>query len=334
MWSYAANKKTYDKMLYPPKVEAEVVSTAGIGEGETVTQVDVRQTNQKTKEKQERSDAMMSARLTAILAHEAMHQQLSPSSIDIYRDERLYRFLGARNQSRVNLTPMALHNPDSLVSFALQSLQVGSGEKIVPQSEAALTSSEGLSGTLSVRPLRGRKDAKVAITLAQEALEQTEESIGRLLFQVQGVQATPAQQVSQQYRPTVWTDFPERSQKTVQLLTAVGGESAFANPDAKAIQRLQVILEGVGGVNKEMKEMRTVIARRFIWHKPDKRFEIAIPDWREFREMAIEEQIPYLLRKILQRNRSVANLTGFVWEHAQTYGGFEKIGEVPKRTKK
>ncbi|HWM90633.1 MAG TPA: hypothetical protein VN493_07690 [Thermoanaerobaculia bacterium] len=285
-----------EKMLDPPQVE-DAVREVQTSDGTSQFNVDPAATEEKQKESDEQRDA----ELTAVLAHEAIHNQIQPGVVDVNRGERLFQFLG-KGAKRVDLSPIALKNPDSLVSFAFSFQSSGRG----------LETSEKLSGALSIRPLLGREDAELAVAMAQEAIEQAEKRIRVLHSEVDSVKGGPSS----------WQDFAPASQDLAGLLRS-SGETALGSPDAAAAKRLAQILEGLSGVRQELVAKETVVARRFVRNKPDERVEIAIPKWREFRGLAPADQIQLLLGELLRRDPRTAGLTGFVWEHARKHGGFK-----------
>jgi hypothetical protein len=299
------------KMMDPPKV-SDVVRAVRPNEESSELRVD----EEATAKNQKASDAKWDAYLmSSILAHEAVHARLQPGVVDVYRGERLYQFLGSEGAKGVDLSPIAMDNPDSLVSFAFKSLALGGREELAPGAAEVLSSSDKLSGELSVRPLLGRRGAKLAMAMTQEAIEQAEGRIRALHSEVASVKGGSS----------AWQSFSQASQDLAGLLRSSGGEKALANPDKAAEERLLEILEGLSLTRNDLLEKRTVIARRFLWEKPDKRVEIAIPDWKEFRRLPLAEQIQRLLKVLLRRDPRTASLAGFVWEHARLRGGFRQV---------
>jgi hypothetical protein len=71
-----------------------------------------------------------------MIAHEAVHSQIPDSAVDVYSKERLFQFLGSQNPLGVNLTAVAINNPDSIVTFAFQTLELKGGQNIVPEYRA------------------------------------------------------------------------------------------------------------------------------------------------------------------------------------------------------
>jgi hypothetical protein len=305
------------QMLDPPEVEKQVKiveTSGGVGKSQEWHQ---EPDPEATEALQKQSDAAFAARLTALVAHEAVHHVVQPSVVDVYRDERLFRFLGqSAEASGVDLAPLALQNPDSLVRFAFKGLNVGRAvSDPLSETEAAISGSEALSGKMSIRPVLGRRRARVTVSLAEEAIGQAAESLAVLLSYLQSV-ATGG---------SAWTLFPDHLQSVVQLLIDVGQETAFAQPDAAAAARLQEISGAFQRLVKSMRSRKLVVGRRFLRDKPDQRIEIAIPDWKAFRSMAPIDQLTLLLDTLLKEEPVIGGLPGFVLEHAKTWGGMQAL---------
>ena len=143
----------------------------------------------KTKERQRKSRERAEAELAALMAHEAVHHIIQPGIIDVYPDERLFQFLGGGGNIARDLTPLALKNPDSIVAFAFLSL-AADGSSELPGAEQLLKAKsfeEGeeagtLSGELEVGPVIGHEKIKLAMALAQEAIEQSGDGVAEVEF--------------------------------------------------------------------------------------------------------------------------------------------------------
>ena len=305
------------QMLDPPEVEKQSSRRDARGRRQGSGSAARNRIRRRPRTLQEQSDAAFAARLTALVAHEAVHHVVQPSVVDVYRDERLFRFLGqSAEASGVDLTPLALQNPDSLVRFAFKGLNVGRAvSDPLSETEAAISGSEALSGKMSIRPVLGRRRARVTVSLAEEAIGQAAESLAVLLSYLQSV-ATEG---------SAWTLFPDHLQSVVQLLVDVGHETAFAQPDAAAAARLQEISDAFQRLVKSMRSRRLVVGRRFLRDKPDQRIEIAIPDWKAFRGMSPIDQLTLLLDTLLKEEPVIGGLPGFVLEHAKKWGGMQAL---------
>jgi hypothetical protein len=224
----------------------------------------------------------------------------------------LFQFLGSQNPLGVNLTAVAINNPDSIVTFAFQTLELKGGQNILPEYSAALSKSDELSGKLGIRPLLGRKKATVAIAIAQEAIEHVEKDVSDLHSQVHSVQN----------QNSSWTGFPAILQVLVQMLKDFdkGNANAFLSPNTIAEARLKKIVEGLQEIKKGMKTKPTVIARRFLRSRPQHRNEITISNWHDFRKKSAADQIFVLLEALLKGNKRVDGLATFILEYARKYG--------------
>ncbi|MBT0959887.1 eCIS core domain-containing protein [Denitromonas iodatirespirans] len=301
------------QMLNPPKV-APVYRTEGeMGSPEGIRQVPDAGATQAS---QAASDAAFATRVTAVMAHEAIHHVVQPGVVDVYTNERLFQFLGAGSKKLdVDLSPLALQNPDSLVLFAFRGFVSDAGAGALPGAEEAMAHSEKLSGKLSVRPLLGRRRARLSVSLAEEAIAQAEERLTVLLSEIQSVQGGSSQ----------WTLFPTLSQQLVTSLTTLGKETDFGQPDAAALARLQTIVDAFTRLSAAIGSKKVVLGRRFLQDKPDKRIEVAIPDWRAFRKLSPGAQLPILLGALLREEPAIAGLDAFVLDLAKTRGGMGKL---------
>ena len=265
---------------------------------------------------QQRSDAAFETRLTAVMAHEAIHHVVQPGVVDVYTNERLFRFLGGQGKKHgVDLSPLALQNPDSLVLFAFRGYTLDAGSDALPEAEAAMATSEQLSGKLSVRPVLGRPRAELAVALAEEAIGQANEALAVLLTEVKSVQGGPS----------AWTSFPAPSQQLVQALVGPGKETAFGQPDAAALARLQTLSTAFERLSTAVHDKKLVVGRRFLVDKPATRIEIAVPDWRAFRKMAPGDQLSVVLRTLLNEEPDIAHLDSFVLDLARQRGGMANL---------
>ena len=299
------------QMLNPPTVPTVYRPEGKMGSTEQSEQPRQVPDPSATKAAQEKSDQEYAARLTALLAHEAVHHIVKPGVVDIYRHERLFAYLGGSGKKLgVDLSPLAMQNPDSLVAFAFKAPAAGGGSSI-PGADAALSVPEKPSSKLSVRPLLGRRRARLVVALAQEAIEQSDEALSVLLSEVESVKSGGS----------AWTLFPQPSQEVVQLLTDVGKETAFAQPDSAALTRLQQISAAFGRLVKSMRSRKLVIGRRFLHDKPKERIEIAIPYWGAFRKMPPSDQFALLIRTLLNEEPTIRELADVVIAHAATKGG-------------
>lgn len=299
------------QMLNPPTVPTVLRTEGTVGSTDQKEQVRQVPDPAATKAAQTKSDEEYAARLTALLAHEAVHHAVRPGVVDIYRHERLSVYLGGSGKKLgIDLAPLALQNPDSLVLFAFKAPAAGSGSSI-PGAYAALTVAEKPSGKMSVRPVIGRRRARLVVALAQEAIEQADETLSILLSEVESVKSGGSD----------WTLFPPWSQEMVQLLTDVGKETAFAQPDSAAATRLEQISAAFGRLVSSMRSRKLVVGRRFLLDKPKARIEIAIPDWRAFRKMSPADQFSLLIRTLLSEEPVIGGLAEVVIAHAATRGG-------------
>lgn len=301
------------QMLDPPRVptvyrvEGEAGSTEGIRQVPDAAA---------TEASQAASDAGFATRVTAVMAHEAIHHVVQPGIVDVYTNERLFQFLGAGSKKLdVDLSPLALQNPDSLVQFAFRGVVAEDGSNALPGAEAALEGSEKFSGKLAVRPVLGRRRAQLSVALAEEAIAQAGERLGVLLTQVQSVQGAPSQ----------WSVFPALSQQVVTALTTLGKETDFGQPDAVALARLQILVAAFTHLSTGIQDKKVVLGRRFVLDKPDKRIEVAIPDWRGFRKQPVSAQLPIVLGALLDEEPDIAALDAFVLDLARTRGGMGQL---------
>ncbi|MCZ4304105.1 DUF4157 domain-containing protein [Zoogloeaceae bacterium G21618-S1] len=301
------------QMLNPPRaptvyrVEGEAGSTEGVRQVPDAAATDAAQAA---------SDAGFATRVTAVMAHEAIHHVVQPGIVDIYTNERLFQFLGAGSKKLdVDLSPLALQNPDSLVLFAFRGVVADAGADALPGADAALESSEKFSGKLAVRPVLGRRRARLSVALAEEAIAQAGERLGVLLTEVQSVQGGPSQ----------WSAFPALSQQVVTSLTTLGKETDFGQPDAVALARLQVLVAAFTQLSAGIRDKKVVLGRRFVLDKPQKRIEVAIPDWRSFRKQPVGTQLPVVLGALLDEAPDIAGLDAFVLDLARTRGGMGQL---------
>lgn len=301
------------QMLNPPKVNPVYRTEGEAGSTEGIRQVP---DPDATDAAQAASDATFATRVTAVLAHEAIHHVVQPGVVDVYTNERLFRFLGAGSKKLgVDLSPLALQNPDSLVLFAFRSFVLDAGSDALPGAEKALESSEKFSGKLGVRPLLGRQQAKLGVALAEEAIAQAEERLGVLHSEIKSVQGGPS----------TWTVFPALSQQVVTSLVTLGNEIDFGQPDAAALARMQTIVDAFSRLSTAIRDRKVVLGRRFLTDRPAKRIEVAIPDWRAFRKMTVGDQLPILLGALLDEEADIAGLDAFVLDLAKKRGGMGKL---------
>lgn len=301
------------QMLNPPEVSTVYRTEGEVGSTEGVRQVPDASA---TEAAQAASDAGFATRLTAVMAHEAIHHVVQPGIVDIYTNERLFQFLGAGSKKLdVDLSPLALQNPDSLVQFAFRGVVAEDGSNALPGAEAALEDSEQLSGKLAVRPVLGRRRARLSVALAEEAIAQAGERLGVLLTEVQSVQGGSSG----------WSLFPALSQQVVTALTTLGKETDFGQPDAVALARLQVLVDAFTRLSTGIHDKKVVLGRRFVLDKPDKRIEVAIPDWRSFRKQPVGAQLPVVLGALLDEEPAIAGLDAFVLDLAKTRGGMGQL---------
>ncbi|WP_323001819.1 DUF4157 domain-containing protein [Denitromonas sp.] len=305
--------KSASQMLNPPEVSTVYRTEGEVGSTEGVRQVPDASA---TEAAQAASDAGFATRLTAVMAHEAIHHVVQPGIVDIYTNERLFQFLGAGSkQLDVDLSPLALQNPDSLVQFAFRGVVAEDGGNALPGAEAALEDSEQFSGKLAVRPVLGRRRARLSVALAEEAIAQAGERLGVLLTEVQSVQGGSSG----------WSLFPALSQQVVTALTTLGKETDFGQPDAVALARLQVLVDAFTRLSTGIHDKKVVLGRRFVLDKPDKRIEVAIPDWRSFRKQPVGAQLPVVLGALLDEEPAIAGLDAFVLDLAKTRGGMGQL---------
>ena len=301
------------QMLNPPTVPTVYRPEGEIGSAEGVRQVPDASA---TQDAQKASDAGFATRLTAVMAHEAIHHVVQPGIVDIYTNERLFQFLGAGSKKLdADLSPLALQNPDSLVQFAFRGVVAEDGGNALPGAEAALEESEAFSGKLTVRPVLGRRRARLSVALAEEAIAQAGERLGVLLTEVQSAQG----------KSVGWPQFPALSQQVVTALTTLGQETDFGQPDAAALARLQVIVDAFTRLSTDIHDKKVVLGRRFVLDKPDKRIEVAIPDWHSFRKQPVGAQLPVVLGALLDEEPAIAGLDAFVLDLARTRGGMGQL---------
>jgi hypothetical protein len=263
---------------------------------------------------QQASDAAYATRLTAVMAHEAIHHVVQPAVVDVYSNERLFGFLGGQaKKGAVDLSPLALQNPDSLVLFAFRGFVAEGGN--LPESEAALASSERLSGKLSVRPVLGRRSARLAVALAEEAIGQASEQLSSVLSEVRSVQGGSSN----------WSLFPSDSQQLIASLVRLGREADLGQPDSVALARLQTLSDAFARLGAAVHAKKLVVGRRFLKDQSAKRIEIAISDWRAFRNKPAAEQVAIVVAALLSEEADIAHLDDFVLDLARTRGGMGKL---------
>jgi hypothetical protein len=303
------------QMLAPPMVEAVTKLQEGTGdEKERTTVVDP----DKTRAKQQASDARYGTRLTAVLAHEAIHHVIQPSVVDVYREERLAAFLGGDSKGiGVDLSPLALQNPDSFVKFAFARFVAGGQSDRLPGADEATATSERLSGKLYVRPIKGRKRAQLAVALAGEALTQAGERINELHEHVQSVQGGSG-------GPSRWGLFRSDLKDVAEALSNSGHEPDLAQPDAKAEARLEVLGKAFTHLTEQIKDQRIVLGRRFAFDTA-RRIEVPIPDWKAFRAQSPVAQMRQVLDHIINTEPEIAHLSGVVTRLAAEGGGMGKL---------
>jgi hypothetical protein len=289
------------KMIQPPSVPGQEKTNS--------EEPQAGEDKDKTAQLQEKTSQEAEARLTRVLAHEAVHSQLPDSAVDVYRSERLFPYLGGNHALGLDLSPVALANPDSIVSFVFNAQEL-SEKVLLPGAEAALQHEQRPEG--AVRPLLGSRMAQLALAIAEEAIEQSKADVGTL-------QAELGQ------NSTTWSGLSTNSETVRSLLVQPGGEAKLRVPGAAAAQRIAAIYDGFSDLDAEVTGKRTILARRFRKSQPDQRIEIAIPDWKEFRKKGPAEQVQVLIQRLLKRDARIAGLAGFVWALAKKRGGFGQI---------
>ena len=300
------------QQLEPPTVDPiykpQRVSASGTNQGSSARVLD----HNATQDKQNESDAKFATRLTALLAHEAMHHVIRPNIVDVYREERLAGFLGGDAKGTgVDLSALALQNPDSFVRFAFLRYTSGGNSHRLPGADEATATSNALSGELHVRPLLGRKHAKLAVALAAEAITQMRERVDELNALVQSVQAGGTSQ---------WSLFPVDTQSVVTALNTLGNETDLAQPNAAAAARLTILAQALGRLADNIQNQNIVLGRRFTQDRP-KRMEIAIPDWKGFRASSSKQQMHLILDQLVATETDIAHLAPVIAHLAATDGG-------------
>ena len=318
-----ATNKAAAQMFEPPKVPdvKRPVRTVGSTDpsqapGSQAPGTEIETDAAATQLAQHASDAGYAAKRARVLLHEAIHHAIKPGTVDIYKDERLYSELGGKTGKHgVDLSALALRNPDSLVAFAMRAPRA-SNEAAIEGTDAALATSGQLSGKLRVWPLRGARRARLMVDLAQEAIEQAAKTISMLHSEVASVAATP----------TPWTNFSPASQEFVDWLVRLGQETALGQPDTQAERRLAKLDRQLTALLQSLRAQRVVVRRRFLldW---DARVEVAIPDWRGFREMAPAAQFAHMLRALLRTQGLPGPLADVVLKQALLHGGMDFLGK-------
>jgi hypothetical protein len=307
------------QMLSPPAVEPVLMPAdrpSGTSSSEPIRMVpDARATEQA----QDASDAGYATKLARVLMHEAIHHMIQPGVVDIYQDERLFAQLGGKiGKHGVDLSALALQNPDSLAAFALRAPPAGDGQGL-PGVTQALAVSEKLSRPVAVRPVLGKRRARLAVDLAQEAIAQTAERVAVLHSEVASVRANVT---------TPWSMFPPASQQMVGWLTSLGGETAFAQADAAAEQRLLALTQRFDALQKSLRSQQVSIGRRFTqdWAK---RLEVRIPDWKTFRKLPPSAQLERMVVALLASAGLGQPIADVVLAHARLHGGMGALAVGP-----
>jgi hypothetical protein len=257
------------------------------------------------------SNAAYATKLARMLIHEAVHHMIQPGVVDIYQDERLFGQLGGKpGRHGINLSPLALQNPDSLAAFALRAPQAAGGNSLPGMAEA-LTPSQKLSRPVAVRPLRSRKRARLMVDLAQEAIAQTDERLSVLHSEVVSVASNGS---------TPWNLFPPASQQMAGWLSTLGGETVFAQADAAAELRLQALNSHFATLQKSLRNQQVSVGRRFTQDRAQ-RLELAIPDWKSFRTLPPSAQLERMVVALLATAGLGRPIADVVLVHARLHGG-------------
>lgn len=311
-------------LLNPPQVATQyrVEGTSGsTDQGQAMRQVP---DPFATLQAQRLSDTQYAARLVHLLCHEAIHNAVQPGIVDVYRDERLFGYLGkSATKLGVDLSPLALQNPDSLAQFAFQAPELDTSEGAsIAEGQAATATSDKLSGKVSVRPLLGRGRARLMLALAEEAIAQAAERVLDLHTQVASLKGGKSD----------WSYFSPEDREVRELLVTSG--EPLAAPDAAAGTRLAALSESFQRLTRLVHDRRLVVGRRFLFDKPAERIEVAIPDWRSFRSMAPGEQLAILVRALLAEEDALKDLDELVLALAMKRGGLGALAVAETKEKR
>lgn len=311
------------QMLSPPAVETvwkPAARPSGTSSSEPIRmEPDANATDQA----QQQSDDAYATRLARVLVHEAIHHMIQPGVVDIYQDERLFGQLGGPvGRHGVDLAPLALQNPDSLAAFALRAPPAGDRQGL-PGVTEALTVSDKLSRPVAVRPVLGRRRTRLAVDLAQEAIAQTTERLDVLHSEVASVAANGS---------TPWSLFPSASQQMVGWLVGLGGETAFAQADAAAEQRLAALNTRFAALEQALRSQQVSVGRRFTQDRA-KRLELAIPEWKTFRKLGPSAQLERMVVALLASAGLGRPIAAVVLANARAHGGMGALaagGTLPE----